>query len=108
MPNDKSLGFATSSFQPYGNRNPRKRPRVPRCISLTRQVRISFLFSFETGEIDYVAHAYGTEPQKWTTEVRDVASSLTEGQSPAFSFHSLTERSTLSLNSVPQTRSSAA
>ena len=38
-------------------------------------------FSFETGEIDYMAHPHGTEPQKWTTEVRDVASSLTEGQS---------------------------
>ena len=46
------------------------------------------LVQFETGEIDYVA---STETQKWTTEVRDVASSLMEGQWHAFGFHSLKE-----------------
>ena len=54
-----------------------------RCISWTLQVRISFCPRLKLEKVDEVSLCTYAELGKWTSDVRDVANGLMEGQPPS-------------------------
>ena len=77
MPSDKHPGFETNFCPQYGHQKPQREAKVLRYISWMQQVWTTHP---RLGSRRLIVEFISPEPEEWTSAVRDLAVSVTEGQ----------------------------